>query len=355
MEKNCNNLSLNQNDIPFLEKFMVPQMYELFKFGGSSVKDGEKEIQRMLQYFSDYYTENQLRENMKKYNLQSMFAVVKKYFKKEYEYEGNAITLSNCYQQTINSYIYNDKENPVFIHIDEMFESTVIAFFLAMLKWSKDFENPDIYSECFRYILFLMNNVCIFGEMQEQFVNDVLLQLVSGDVQILQLAEDCYWTVVIFSLAHEIAHAYLSSIGKKYSERHPEKEEYDADMIAYHIVLKIIIEEDGDKRILEKYTYLAPMMYMDFFDLYYYTDRVLYKTRFNDPLHPLPKKRKNRLFSIANKDEYDFDTVDGNHLYSGFLDVYKEYRKVTLIKKEKGKLDKIIHKKRRNNMRGEWA
>lgn len=237
MEKDSNDIFPNQPEIPFMEKFMVPQMYELFKFGGSSVKDGEREIQRMLQYFSGDFTEEQLRKNMERYNLQNMFAVVKEFFKKEYGYEGDGITLSNRYQQTINSYIYNDKENPAFVHIDELFESTVIAFFLAMLKWSKEFENLDVYSECFRYILFLMNNVCIFGEMQGQYANDVLLQLVSGDVQILQLAEDCYWTVVVFSLAHEVAHAYLASIGKTYSERHPEKEEYDADMIAYHIIL----------------------------------------------------------------------------------------------------------------------
>ena len=104
---------------------------------------------------------------------------------------------------------------------------------------------------------------------------------------------------------------------------------------------------------LEEYTYLAPMMYMDFFDLYYYTDRVLYKTRFYDPQHPLPGERKNRLFAIVNKDEYDFDTVDGNHLYSGFLDVYDEYKDQVLLKMEKGKLDKVLHIKRRNQMRGE--
>lgn len=54
----------NQHKIPFMEKFMVPQMYELFKFGGSSVKDGEREIQRMLQYFSGDFTEEQLWKNM---------------------------------------------------------------------------------------------------------------------------------------------------------------------------------------------------------------------------------------------------------------------------------------------------
>ena len=285
------------------------------------------------------------------YNLQKMFGVVKEYFKKEYGYAGDSIILSNNYQHTINSYIYNDRENPAFIHIDELFESTVIAFLLSMFKWSKDFGNLEIYCECFKYVLFLMNDVCIFGKMQGTDSNDVLLGLVSGDIQILQLAEDCYWTIVVFSLAHEVAHAYLAYTGRQYSKQHPEKEEYNADMMAYHIVLKIIMEKEGEEQILEKYTYLAPMMYMDFFDLYYYTDRVLYKSRLSDPQHPWPVDRKNRLFAVVNKDEYDFDTVDGNHLYSGFLDVYDEYKDQVLLKMERGKLDKILHTERRNRMR----
>ena len=58
------NLAYDQEKIPFIEKFMVPQMYELFKFGGSSIKDEERGIRRMLRYFSDFFTEEQLRENM---------------------------------------------------------------------------------------------------------------------------------------------------------------------------------------------------------------------------------------------------------------------------------------------------
>lgn len=192
---------LVQKERGFIEKFMVPQMYDLFRFGGSSVKDDEMGMQRMLQNFSGLFTEEQLRKNMEKYNLQKMFGVVKEYFKKEYGYAGDSIILSNNYQHTINSYIYNDRENPAFIHIDELFESTVIAFLLSMFKWSKDFGNLEIYSECFKYVLFLMNDVCIFGKMQGTDSNDVLLGLVSGDIQILQLAEDCYWTIVVFSLA----------------------------------------------------------------------------------------------------------------------------------------------------------
>ena len=62
------------------------------------------------------------------------------------------------------------------------------------------------------------------------------------------------------------------------------------------------------------------------------------------------KVKKN--LCIHNKDEYDFDTVDGNHLYSGFLDVYDEYKDQVLLKMERGKLDKVLHIKRRNQMRG---
>ncbi len=340
------------NDIPFLEKFMLPtDDYEIFKFGGSFLKDEERGITTMLKYFPSYLSEGQLRENNIRHNLQVMFDLVKKYFAKEYGYTGMEIELSNRYQNTINSYIYNDGISPAFVHIDELFESTVMGFLLAMLKWSKDFDNLKIYGECFQYVLFLMNDVCIFGEMQGTDANNALMDTVNGDIQILQLAEDCYWTIAAFSLAHEVAHAYLASIGKKYTEKHPEKEEYDADSIAYHIVLKIIMEEKGADTVLEEYTYLAPMIYMDFFDLYYYTDRVLYKTFFYGWKHPLPIKRKNRLFAVVDKDEYEFNTVDGNHLYSGFLDVYDEFKDQLLLKMERGKLDQIIWKERREQMR----
>lgn len=42
-----------RNNLPFLERFMLPpDDYELFKFGGSSLKDEERGIKTMLKYFS---------------------------------------------------------------------------------------------------------------------------------------------------------------------------------------------------------------------------------------------------------------------------------------------------------------
>ena len=83
-DKTDGEMEKQRNDCPFLEKFMLPpDNYEIFKFGGSSIKDEERGIQTMLKYFSSYFTEEQLKKNMTQYNLQTMFDIVKKYFAKE--------------------------------------------------------------------------------------------------------------------------------------------------------------------------------------------------------------------------------------------------------------------------------
>ena len=103
--------------------------------------------------------------------------------------------------------------------------------------------------------------------------------------------------------------------------------------------------------VLEPYTYLAPMMYMDFFDMVYYTDRILYKTFFYNDTHPALKKRKGWLFAIVDRDEYILDTREGNYLYRGFNEVYKEYKIQTILKMEKGKLTKILRTRQREKLK----
>lgn len=324
--------------------FLPPDDYDILRFGGESVKDEEHGIETMMKYFQKSgLTKEQLKQNDEKYNLNRMFQLVKDYFEREYGYRGESVELSNRYQYSINSYIFMDGEREQFVHVDELFESSVMSFFLTIFKWSKEFENINIYGECFKYLLFIMNDVSILGDIPNAASNEALLRLINEDVQIMNLAASCYWTVVVFSLAHEVAHSYFNSIGKKFLNRR--KEEFEADAIAYDIVLKIIIDQsksDDKDRILEQYTYLAPVMYLWFFDLFYYTDRVLYNRRIVTNTHPLPKDRVSHLFAIVNNDRYDFDTVNGNHLYGGFLDVYDEYRTQLILKKERGKLDKII-------------
>lgn len=167
-----------EKSFPKTKEYMVPQIYEyiLHRSGDKSVQNDKTGIQRMLQNFNGAFTEEQLRENMEKYNLTKMFELVKKYFKREYDYEDDSIILSNNYQQSINSYLYDDQVNPIFIHIDELLESTMIAFLAAAFKWSKEFENLEVYGEYFKYVLFLLNDVCIFGKMQGVEANNALLK-----------------------------------------------------------------------------------------------------------------------------------------------------------------------------------
>ena len=329
--------------------FLPPDDYEILRLRGESVKDEERGIERMMRFYQESdLTEAQLRENNQKYNLNRMFQMVKDYFGKEYGYYGNEIKLSNRYQHSVNSYIFLDEEREAFVHIDELFESSIMSFFLIIFKWSKEFNNLEIYGNCFLYLLFIMNDVSILGKIPDEESNEGLFQIVKNDVQIMNLASSCYWTVVLFSLAHEVAHSYLASTGRKFVNRR--KEEFEADAIAYDIVLKIIIDQSKlkkENRIIEEYTYLAPVMYMQYFDLFYYTDRVLYNKRITTDTHPLPKDRISHLFAIANDDRYEFDTENGNHLYSGFLDAYDEYRTQLILKKERGKLAKIIRTEER--------
>ena len=60
---------------------LPPDDYEILRFGGESVKDEEKGIKQMMKYYRDFgLTEEQLRENNKKYNPEQMLQIVKEYF-----------------------------------------------------------------------------------------------------------------------------------------------------------------------------------------------------------------------------------------------------------------------------------
>ncbi len=74
----------------------------------------------MLQYFPDFLQKSSLEIICSTIIFPECLSWLSSILKKEYGYKVDDITLSNRYQHTINSYIYDDKENPAFIHIDEL-------------------------------------------------------------------------------------------------------------------------------------------------------------------------------------------------------------------------------------------
>ena len=164
-------------------------LYNTLKFGNTSLKNTEVGLNKMLEYFSDYYTKEQLLDNIANYNLDTMFNDVKSYFYSEYNFDATNVELVNLYQRYITSFVCHNKENSedsIILHIDELLESTMLSFFIAMFKWSNDFNDLEVYGECFKYVLYLLNDVCIFGEMQGEDANRMLLSLMKNDIHDLQ-------------------------------------------------------------------------------------------------------------------------------------------------------------------------
>ena len=343
------------NDSPHI-RAMVPTDYELLKAAGKQVKDLEYGPRKLLQYLpKDIFSEESIKASLKKYSLDTMFAAIRGYFAREYHFSDAKLELNNRYQGSIGSYfVHGEKESDGnLVHIDELYEASVISFLLAAFKWAKEFNNPDIYGFGFIHLLYTLNDVCILRNLPDARSAEALLTALDADLQIINLAEDCYWTITAFNIAHEIAHAYLGKDREwgKQTQRNREKqqEEYDADAIAYDIVLKMIgdsREMERENKLLEEYTYMAPIIFMDYIDLIYYTDRVLYGAYLEPGDHPPVENRKGKLFSIPYKPEYEFNTTEGNAVYNGFLDVCDEYKTQLYLKKQRGKLDKIINPER---------
>lgn len=323
-------------------RFFVTSEYEMLKYEGESTCDIERGIKKFKEYrLEDSMTDEDIKGIMEFNNFDKLMKKIMEYFEIEYGYIDCKQEIHNNYQYSVSSYIWlgDGEEEKHFIHIDELFESAILSFFMVVFKWAKEFENVEENKFYFQYLLFLMNEVSISGILPDDNAQKVLFDKIKSDKQILNLAADCYWAVVIFTVAHEIAHGYLKNkmgIKAETSSEYRE-EEIQADKIAYDIFLQIICDDKGEK-LVEEYTYLVPIMYMDYFDLLYYTDRVLHKSKITDDTHPLPERRKNILFSIPYGDKYDFETELGNNLYNNFLDVLDEFKQQLLIKKDLGKL-----------------
>ena len=338
-------------------RFLVPNKYEILKYGGIQAKDLNYGMKKLLEYLpKEQFSEDLIRENLKKYNLDKMLKQIQYYFEKEYQYYDSKIELNNRYQGNISSYVCvgEEKGERDFIHIDELYEAAVLSFFLSMFKWTKEFDNLETYGFGFIHALYTLNDVSILGRLPDANASETLLKAINGDLQVLNLAEDCYWTITAFNLAHEMAHMYLNRNNKgelkEQTRKQRHQEEFQADAIAYDIVLKMIIagkKQSRGERLLEEYTFLAPVMFMDYVDLIYYTDRVLYYAYVETETHPEILKRKENIFKIPYEDIYEMDTEEGNRLYNGFLDVYDEYRTQLLMKKQLGKLEPIIDPERK--------
>lgn len=195
---------MNQSDVV---RAMVTSEYKILKYSGEQVKDLEYGIYKLLDYLpKDLVSEKLVRKNLEKYNLENMLVQIQKYFKREYHFTDEKMELNNRYQKSIGSYICYGKEEGenYFIHIDELYEAAVLPFLLAMFKWTKEFDDLETYGFGFIHVLYTLNDVSILGRLPDANAMEALLKAVYDDMQLMNLAEECYWTITAFNIAHEV-------------------------------------------------------------------------------------------------------------------------------------------------------
>lgn len=335
--------------IPFIEYYMLhPDPYMDARNAGTNQERADLADVNMKRFFPEISKEEYRDYVGDNWVFNEMLDLVKCAFQRWYNFDCTEIFLNNNYQRDFNSYAYIDSYNPVFIHVDQLLEVIILNFMFSTLKWAKELGNDSKGNDFFAYMIFLMNELCIFGQLPAEDAKCAIMEKVAEDQQIMNLASDCHWAIMVFTVAHEIAHAYQMCENPSYWEKNPKAAEFNADAIAYDILLRIIIDNQKGNLLLEEYTYLAPMMYMDFFNLYYYTDYTLYGVEYKSQTHPTPNERKDVLFTIVEQDVYQLNTEEGNAVYGWFCEVYDLFTEKLLVYKESGRLDDIIHSELRN-------
>lgn len=275
--------------IPFIEYYMLaPDPYNMIRNAGTDQENHDLAVENIKRFFP-----NVTKEEYDSYIGGSRFIheimdMVQNAFLRWYSFDCTGISLNNTYQKGFNSYAYVDRINPVFIHIDQLLETVILDFMLVILKWAKELENDIDERFCYQYLIYLLNEFCIFGELPAEDAKAALMEKIADDLHLLNLASDCHWAIMVFTIAHEIAHVYQTHTEPEYWRKHLKEAEFHADAVAYDIFLRLIMDKQCGDLIIEEYTYLAPMMYMDFFSLYYYTDYILYNTVYNSQTHPMP-------------------------------------------------------------------
>ena len=81
-------------------RFLIPNEYELLKYGGIQAKDLRYGMKKILEYLpKDQFSEELIKENLEKYSLEKMLEQIQYFFRKEYEFSDSKVELNNRYQE----------------------------------------------------------------------------------------------------------------------------------------------------------------------------------------------------------------------------------------------------------------
>ena len=310
---------------------------------GTEDKDFEIAEENLKRFFPDVPVEDALHLLQSNQVFKEMLQMIQKAFIKWYNWNPGEIIINQKNQNSIISYAVTEADFPMFIHIGSLLDSTIFSFMAIMLKWAKAAECNLSEQGCFNQLLYTMNEMALMGLLPADSGKEAVLGDIIDDIQLQNLASDCYWAMLLFTASHEMAHIYQMSTNPAYWLSHRSEAESNADYIGYDILLHLIMEPEDQNLRMEEYAYLAPMMFMDMFELIFYTDELLYGSKTSHGYHGNPEERKEKLFDQVDDEKYQFDTTLGNSVYQSFLDSYDRYCDMLQKYKADHRIDSIIH------------
>jgi Peptidase U49. len=222
------------------------------------------------------------------------------------------------------------------IFIDDLLESIAFSLVIALIYWDIVKDDPNESANCFKYIAFELNE---YGAKRTrpatpEWVYLQGIKILTYAEKTLHVLSDVYLIVIGFILAHELGHFVLGHHG---SATRTIDNEYSADDFAYKTLLSMIerqshhILEHGSRPELDmcsEYTYLAPLIFFDIMQMIeHYNETIYGSSTFHDAIKQIVA-RKTHLESWVydSPDIYDFDTSDGNAIYSAVLNSIDRFR-----------------------------
>lgn len=272
-------------------------------------------------------------------------------------------------RETNASYYESDKS----IVIDPLLIDGLHNFFVVCYIW-EDFmyydENIKVRNQADDDNAFFMNDVYFkyFTTIFYAFIKDKTLCDIYkfkyvleqsdkiGESALFNLITSCQFCATYFCVAHECAHAYFDinnitfASDDVYSAE--EYEEFEADKYAYKLIIELIKEEEQsginvEDRELFNYSYLAPMMLINFFIAYFTIEEKIFPYKDTKLLLDNAENRLNELmkyyYSYYDKYDFPFDTEGGNAAYNGVLNSLDKYKEMIEQYDKNGKLSVIFN------------
>lgn len=318
-------------------------------------------------------SQDDLQKLMEKHSAKTLSKKVKHAFQEFYNIsleEVEIITEYTAYE-TNASYTGGDKK---VIHIDPLLFDGLHDFFVICYIWEdfmyhdekkisrtqEDYQNAtfmnDIYFKYFTTIFYaIIEDQTLCDIYKFMYVIERYRHIGEGNEAIFNVIIACQFCATYFCVAHECAHAYfdLKGISFTHDDKYSadEYEEFEADKLAFNLVIKMIKDEEEsninpDDRELYPYSYMAPMMLIDFYKAYM---TIKYAIRKSDEAKQLKanaiarhQRLMNYYYEYFDKYCFPYDTDKGNEAYNGVLNSIDKYNEMLEEYKANGKFDEII-------------